>query len=138
MIFIVDTSVWVALFKDKSGRVKRLIEAEVQSAAIVMAPPVRLEVLQGCRGEAEWRSMIIRVNAFDQLPLSAPTWDGAARIYYELRQGGKTIRSSLDCLIAQLSIENDCTLLHSDADFDAIATIRPLKHIRLDLDTPAP
>ena len=69
--------------------------------------------------------------------MSAQTWIDASRIYFDLRRTGKTIRSSLDCCIAQLAIENKCTLLHNDRDFETIATVRSMKHTRLDLDTPA-
>ena len=44
----------------------------------------------------------------------------------------------MDCLIAQGCLHEGCTLLHNDSDFEAIANIRPLKHIRLDLSTPSP
>lgn len=137
MPIIIDTSVWVSLFKDKTGRLTQLVASRAQSAKIVMVLPVRLEILQGCRGEVQWQSMLVRLNAFERLTMTAQTWDSAARLYYEMRQTGKTIRSSLDCCIAQLAIENDCTLFHNDRDFETIAAIRPLKHQRLDLDTPA-
>ena len=138
MTIIVDTSLWVALFKDKSGHVAGLFKAEAQSGKIVMVLPIRLELLQGCRGEAEWLSMLRRVEAFELLQMPASSWDHAARLYFELRQSGKTVWSVLDCLIAQNCMENDCTLLHNDRDFEAIATVRPLKHRRLDLDASQP
>ena len=138
MTIIVDTSLWVALFKDKSGRVAQRIGTEVASETIVMPLPVRLELLQGCRGEQEWLSMMKRVEAFELLPMPTSTWDRAARLYFELRQSGKTVRSVLDCLIAQCCLDQDCILFHNDRDFEAIASVRPLKHRRLDLDSVTP
>ena len=138
MTAIVDTSVWIRLFKDRSGLVKTAIEASVGTDRIVMVPPIRLELLQGCRGELEWRSMQARVSAFELLAMSETSWDGAARLYYELRQVGLTIRSALDCLIAQLPIENNALLVHCDRDFETIASVHPLKQDRLNLDTVQP
>jgi len=44
-----------------------------------------------------------------------------------------TVRSTIDCLIAQVCVEHDATLLHNDRDFERIASVVPLKHLRLDL-----
>jgi predicted nucleic acid-binding protein len=133
MTIIVDASLWVALFKDRSGRIATLINVEAGAAHVVMVPPIRLELLQGCRGDIEWRTMLARVDAFELLPFDASTWDAAARIYFDLRQTGITVRSTIDCCIAQLALHHNCTLLHDDRDFEKIATIRTLKHLRLDL-----
>ena len=76
--------------------------------------------------------MLVRVDAFELFPIPELVWDCAARIYFDLKQMGRTIRSTLDCCIAQLCLEHEAMLLHNDRDFDAIATVRPLKHLRLD------
>lgn len=136
MTVVVDTSLWVALFRDKSGRVGSQIEAANQAADVAMLLPIRFELLQGCRGTTEWLTMLKRVDAFESLQMTPSTWDGAARLYFELRQSGRTVRSALDCLIAQSCLEHDCTLLHNDRDFETIATVVPLKHRRLDPDNP--
>ena len=47
----------------------------------------------------------------------------AARIYLDCRQSGVTVRSTVDCLIAQCAIE--LVLLHHDADFKRIAHVVP-------------
>ncbi|RLA59144.1 MAG: hypothetical protein DRR04_09255, partial [Gammaproteobacteria bacterium] len=41
----------------------------------------------------------------------------AARIYYDCRRTGITVRSSVDCLIAQCALENELVLLHQDRDY---------------------
>jgi predicted nucleic acid-binding protein len=61
------------------------------------------------------------------------SWEQAARINFELKRKGQIVRSNADCLIAQIALENGVELIHNDRDFDLIATIRPLKHLRLDL-----
>lgn len=45
----------------------------------------------------------------------------------ECRKQGITIRSTIDCLIAQTAIEHDLLLLHRDNDFSAMSKIVPLK-----------
>jgi len=56
------------------------------------------------------------------------SYSQAAHIYFTCRRHGITIRSTIDCIIAQLAIEHDLILLHSDRDFEQIA-----KHFSLRL-----
>jgi len=65
---------------------------------------------------------------FSQNP--ALTYREAARIYYDCRRRGLTIRSSVDCFVAQLVLEVDGTLLHNDGDFELISQVRPLRLLR--------
>lgn len=51
----------------------------------------------------------------------------AARIYFECRRKGLTVRSTTDCLIAQIALEHGFSLLHEDRDFDAIQRVRRLR-----------
>ena len=94
------------------------------------------EILQGSRDEAEWT--LIQDHLAEQTYLEARegTWVGAARIYFDLRRKGRTVRSSVDCCIAQLVIENDALLLHDDRDFEVIADVRPLRQQRFRVDPP--
>jgi predicted nucleic acid-binding protein len=65
--------------------------------------------------------------------MGADGWTEAARIYFDLRQQGLTVRSTLDCCIAVVALQHDLTLLHNDQDYERIASVRPLKHKRVDL-----
>jgi predicted nucleic acid-binding protein len=58
------------------------------------------------------------------------SWQAAARIYYDLRRRGLTVRSPIDCCIAQAALENDLLLIHNDRDFETIAQVRSLQHVR--------
>jgi predicted nucleic acid-binding protein len=133
MTYLVDTSVWLALDKDATGALGLLLERQISGKTVSMLPPIRMELLQGCRGPSGWSAMVSRLDAFSPVAMTPAMWTDAARIYFDARQSGQTIRSSFDCLIAQACLYNGLTLIHNDRDFDAIATIRPLKHIRLDL-----
>jgi predicted nucleic acid-binding protein len=50
----------------------------------------------------------------------------AARIYYDCRRRGLTVRSTLDCVVAQIAIEHGVPLLHDDRDYTAISRVRSL------------
>jgi predicted nucleic acid-binding protein len=133
MTIAVDTSLWLPMLNDKSGVVAERIRVAAGRNSLVMLPPIQMEILQGCKGEKEWKTVSERLSAVPTISASSDVWISAARIYFDLRTVGTTIRSSVDCCIAQLAIENDIELIHNDRDFEAIATIRPLKHRRIDL-----
>ena len=91
----------------------------------------QLELLQGAADEREWAMLADFLDGQDYIEASGDTWRNAARIYFDLRRRGRTIRSPIDCCIAQLAIENDLRLLHEDRDFETIAEIRPLAAWRI-------
>lgn len=132
-VILIDTSVWVAIFRDRTGGTAKRVGDFVANETVATAAVIQCEVLQGALTEAEWNSVSRALLLLKLVSASDQTWVDAARIYYELRRSGTTIRSTIDCCIAQIALENEALLLHNDRDFEAIATIRPLKHIRLDL-----
>ncbi len=48
-----------------------------------------------------------------------------ASLYARCRRAGVTPRSTIDCLLAQIAIEHNLLLLHSDRDFPRIAAVVP-------------
>ena len=62
--------------------------------------------------------------------LSSKAHIAAARIYFDCRRRGSTVRSSLDCYIAAIALERGDELLHDDEDFEAIKRVRPLRTLR--------
>jgi predicted nucleic acid-binding protein len=130
---LVDTSVLIDLFAGRENRpTLRLRQLIRDSEPFYLAPPIIREVLQGARNEAEWRRLRLYltsqmwVDVADRLASEV----AAARIYFECRRRGLTVRSAADCLIAQIAIENDLALLHNDRDFEAIRGVRPLMTVR--------
>jgi predicted nucleic acid-binding protein len=49
----------------------------------------------------------------------------AAWLYFRCRRAGVTVRSAIDCLIAQVAIEHDLLLLHNDQDFNRMVEVIP-------------
>ncbi|CAK0739122.1 hypothetical protein CCP3SC1_1120008 [Gammaproteobacteria bacterium] len=83
------------------------------------------EILQGTADERYFAKYL---EYFEALPIYLPknpiqSAINAARLYFDCRRRGITIRSSNDCLIALTTVEHDLILLHSDADFQRIASV---------------
>ncbi|MFK8022753.1 MAG: PIN domain-containing protein [Ilumatobacter sp.] len=80
-----------------------------------------MEILAGARDDrhlADLRSLLARAVV---LPTFASDYDDAASLYRSCRRRGETVRKMIDCLIAVVAIRSGVTLLHADADFEALA-----------------
>jgi predicted nucleic acid-binding protein len=128
-MILADTSVIVGLLRDRSGVYARKLVELAGDREIVFPRFSELEVLVGAKSDAEWRQISNFFARFRLLDPAPSTWREAARIYFELRRQGQTIRSLVDCCIAQIAMDESTTLVHNDRDFDAIARIRPLNHV---------
>lgn len=126
MTILIDTSVWIALFRDQSGSMKSSVASIVGDEDVVLTRFNQLELLQGAKNESEWILLSNYLDTQDYLEASTDTWREAARIYYDLRRRGRTVRSTIDCCIAQIAIERQVLILHQDRDFERIGDIRPL------------
>ena len=124
-MILVDTSVWIEVFRDKSQTKRKALLAALAGDEVVLTRFIQLELLQGCQDEQEWILLRSYLDSQDYLEASAATWEDAARIYFDLRRIGMTVRSPIDCCIAQLALNGDVVLLHRDRDFEAIAKVRP-------------
>jgi len=111
----------------RSRRKKNLLDLAGQ---IQFAPDTQLELLQGSLNEQEWTILSTYLEVQDYVELTPSSWQAAARIYYDLRRQGLTVRSPIDCCIAQAALENDLLLIHNDRDFETIAQVRSLQNLR--------
>ena len=129
---LVDSSVWIDVLRDARGARRRALAGAVGDDEVVLTRFNQLELLQGCRDEREWGLLKPYLDAQEYIEPSPDGWVEAARAYFDLRRRGRSVRSPIDCCIAQAAIEHDALLLHRDRDFKAIAEIRPLRQEWLD------
>jgi len=129
-MLIIDTSVLIDFFKGKNTPHTRFFSSfEDQGGSIALPSFVVTETLQGAGNEREWKLLDTYLNS-QEILYPDPTPDflrKSGKIFYDLRRKGKTVRSTIDCMIAQISLDSDSVLLHNDIDFEIIKSIRPLK-----------
>ena len=130
-MILVDTSVWVDVFRDATGTERDGLRAVIGDDDVVLTRFNQLELLQGVREEQAWSLLVSYLDNQEYLEARADTWRNAARIFFELRRRGRTVRSPIDCCIAQLALEHDALLIHRDRDFETIADVRALRQQRL-------
>jgi len=124
-MILVDTSVWIELLNGSLG--SRVSEKELLNFAT--CGPVVQEVLQGLRQRPESEAFRQGLLALPILsdPLPNAAFLSAAEIYRLGRAKGYTIRSSTDCLIAAIAIDNGVPVWHKDRDFKSIARFTGLR-----------
>jgi hypothetical protein len=125
-MILVDTSVWIEVLRDKKGSVVQGFRKTIGTEIPVLTRFTQLELLQGAHDQREWNLLDDYLATQYYLEASENTWKAAARIFFELRRKRISIRSPIDCCIAQIALEAKVRLLHRDMDFERIATIRPL------------
>ena len=127
---LVDTSVWIEVFRKPSGlRLDSVIELD----EIVTCLPVIQEVLQGFRDERAFRLARESMLAFPivESPLRSEVFQEAAQLYRLARRAGVTVRSGADCLIAACALRHGLPVFHADRDFSLLAQVSPLQERRL-------
>lgn len=129
-MILVDTSVLIDLFKGVSnGPANRMREVLGHHIPFGITSVIYQEVLQGAKSDKEYNLLrdYLSSQRFFHPQDEVKTYEDAARIYFSCRKNGVTIRSTIDCLIAQIALEQDLALLHNDRDFDAMAPIIKLR-----------
>ena len=120
-MILVDTSVWIDLFRSKQTlETERLIAMLPDNAIeIGIGDLVLMELLQGVKGTQEAQRVEVRMTAFSHVTIcDRPLVVQAATNFRFLRTRGITVRKTIDTLIATRCIVDDYALLYSDRDFD--------------------
>ena len=134
-MILIDTSIWInVLSKNQSANYASTLQELIADRDIALTRFQQLELLQGCKSEKEWLRLSEYLEGQNYLETKSSTWKSAARIFYDLRKKGITVRRPIDCCIAQIAIERRVLLIHDDRDFDVIAKSFPLQQKRLHID----
>ena len=126
--YLVDTSVWIDFFRQrKTPAVEKLYQLLANPDHYGITECIYQEILQGALHEQDFQSLAdyLSSQTFFYPKYAAESYRQAAYLYFSCRRKGITIRSTIDCLIAQTAIDNDLILLHSDKDFERIAAVVP-------------
>jgi hypothetical protein len=129
-VILVDTSVLIAFFKGApTAPARKFRKVLAQQIPFGITSLIYQELLQEAKSEQEYAMLrkYLETQNFYQPLHPVETYERAAKIYFNCRKKGLTIRSTIDCLIAQISLEHRLLLLHDDSDFVRIAKVVGLK-----------
>jgi predicted nucleic acid-binding protein len=129
-MILVDSSVWIDFFRNTSNAwTNRLVKClQDDEGTIAVADLVVFEVMRGFHQAADQvraKNLLLGLEVVEIGGLENALV--AAQHYRELRLRGHTIRSPIDVLLASYCIAHGHFLLHRDADFDLLETLRGLK-----------
>lgn len=125
-MILVDTSVLIDLFKgDDNPAVAAFRDIIRKQIPFGITSVIYQEILQGAKSEKEYLTLkeYLSTQRFFHPKDPLASYAGAANIFYTCRRKGITVRSTIDCLIAQVVIEHQLFLLHNDQDFTAMAPV---------------
>ncbi|MDN5856008.1 MAG: PIN domain nuclease [Actinomycetia bacterium] len=129
---LVDSSVWIDYLRGVSGRATDFVRtAFVDADTPAITEPIAMELLAGA-SPSELSNVERLTDGLPSLPI-VPELDyrDAAALYRVVRADGRTVRRLNDCLIAAIAIRHDATLVHKDADFEAVGSTTSLRHLDL-------
>ena len=116
---IVDTTVWVDYLNGVSTPQTEWLDRQLTSRRLGLLDVMLCEILQGLPSEKEAARVLRHLQQFEILDTGGIELAvEAARNYRRLRASGRTVRKTIDCLIATFCMLEGHTLLHSDRDFD--------------------
>lgn len=127
-MYLIDTSVWIDYLREKDNLpiqfFKKILK---QKLPFGITGIIYQEILQGASKTQDFEKLTAYLSSQRFYHPKDPilTYKKAAQLYFNCRTKGITIRSTIDCLIAQISIEHNLFLLHNDKDYSKINKIEP-------------
>ena len=125
---LIDTSVWIAYFKDRDSRLSDKVDEILTSAHVYIPKVVIAELMQGAKSEKEIAVIEDFFEAFTVIDHTESTWEQAGRLSFSMKRKGITIHL-IDCYLAITAQENNCKLFSLDEHFKSIKKFTPLEII---------
>ena len=119
-MFLVDTSVWIDYLRGREAAHVHFLDALLANPlAVGISDLIYLEILQGATDARAFDKLrqYFSGQRFYRFTDAESSHANAAKLYFDARRAGITVRSNLDCLIAQCAIDHSLILLHNDVDF---------------------
>ena len=126
---LVDTSVWIAYFKNRDSRFSDMVDDLLTAARICVPKVVIAELIQGAKSEKEISVIKEFFEAFTIIDHTESTWEQAGRLSFSMKRKGITI-NLVDCYLAITAQENNCKLFSLDEHFSIIKKFTPLEIIQ--------
>lgn len=130
-LVLVDTSAWICFFARKGFiEIKEAVSALLDNNSVAITGPIIVELIQGARTENEKEIIKSKIKGLHWLKITDEHWHRSAELSFSLRRKGVTI-SAIDSLLSTIAMEYNCSILHKDSDFEAIARHTALRLFNL-------
>jgi len=119
---LIDTSIWIDYFKDKSPILSKKVDKILLQNEVYVPKIVIAELIQGAKSEKEISIIEDFIDAFNIIDQKENSWLKAGRLSYSLKKKGKTI-NLIDCYIAVIAQEHNCQIFTLDEHFKEIQKV---------------
>ena len=117
---IVDTTVWIDYLRGSANPETNWLDVRLGREPLGITDVILCEVLQSVRDDTTAVAVERQLLQLEVFELGgAELARAAAKNYRALRRQGRTVRKTIDCLIATFCLRGGHALLHRDRDFDA-------------------
>jgi len=127
-MIIVDTTVWVDYLRGTRTPQADWFEAQLTRERLGLTDLILCEVLQGITTDGQFDAVqeeLLKFAVFETGTVELAV--EAALNYRRLRAAGRTVRKTIDSLIATFCLVEGHTLLHNDRDYDPFEDVLGLK-----------
>lgn len=116
---IVDTTIWIDYLRGARNKETDYFDREVARQRFGLTDLILCETLQGIGDEQSFKRVLLELRKFELFETGGSELAiEAARNFRHLRRRGRTVRKTIDCLIATFCLQHGHSLLHRDRDFD--------------------
>jgi predicted nucleic acid-binding protein len=118
-MIIVDTTVWVDYVRGTGTPHTNWLESHLDTERIGITDLILCEVLQGVTADDQFDTVqeeLLKLAVFETGTVELAV--EAALNYRRLRAAGRTVRKTIDSLIATFCLLEGHALLHNDRDYD--------------------
>jgi predicted nucleic acid-binding protein len=123
-VVIIDTTVWVDYLRGIVSKETAWFESELTRQRFGLTDLILCEILQGVQDENIARQVLRELSLFQIYDTGGEDMAvAAARNFRLLRQRGRTVRKTIDGLIATFCLRQGYSLLHSDRDYNEFEEI---------------
>jgi hypothetical protein len=129
-MIIVDTTVWVDYLRGARTSHANWLDSVLARERIGLTDLILCEVLQGITSTKQFEAVqeeLLNLAVFETGTVEIAV--EAALNYRRLRAAGRTIRKTIDSLIATFCLMEGHSLLHNDRDYDSFEDVLALKVI---------
>jgi predicted nucleic acid-binding protein len=118
-VVIIDTTIWIDYLRGARNKETDYFDREVARQRFGLTDLILCETLQGIADEQSFTRVLHELRKFELFETGGSELAiDAARNFRHLRRRGRTVRKTIDCLIATFCLQHGHSLLHRDRDFD--------------------
>lgn len=122
---LVDTSVWIAFFRDKSSSAAQALDTLLEEGAVCICGLIEAELIPGIKQDHRERVQALMAG-IPRIEIPADIWPDVVKVQENALARGLGPFSIPDLLLASLAIRNNLSVFSLDRHFEALSRLTGL------------